>query len=165
MESGLECACVNNDNFTVLVNGGCRVSRCTMWPLHSKWLSEYSKRISIKFCVKLEHSSMETIQMIQKAPAMGSQWVAAAPQQRAHLHITSSVDFWQNAKSPRWLSPLTAQIWWHALLDFPQTKITFEREEISDWMRFRKIQQGNWWRLGELCEVPRCLLGRGLRCH
>ena len=24
-------------------------------------------------------------------------------------------------------------------------------------MRFRKIQQGSWWQLGELCEVPTCL--------
>ena len=45
-ESGLECAWVNNDNFTVLVSGGgrChRVSMCTVWPSHSKWLSnEYA---------------------------------------------------------------------------------------------------------------------------
>ena len=40
--------------------------------------------------------------------------------------------FWQNIKSPRWLSPTTAQIFgalW--FLAFPKTKITFEREEIS----------------------------------
>ena len=29
-------------------------------------------QIYIKFCVKLEHSSMETIQMIQKATTVGS---------------------------------------------------------------------------------------------
>ena len=42
-ESGLECACMNNDNFTVLVSRGnrrCWVSMCTVWPLHSKWLSK-----------------------------------------------------------------------------------------------------------------------------
>ena len=42
-ESGLECTCMNNDNFTVLVSGGGRchwVSMCTVWPLHSKWLSK-----------------------------------------------------------------------------------------------------------------------------
>ena len=34
-ESGLECACVNKDDFTVLVSGsGARlsVSMCTVWP-------------------------------------------------------------------------------------------------------------------------------------
>ena len=30
-------------------------------------------------------------------------------------------------------------------------------------MRFSKIWLGSWWRLGKLCEVPRCLLWRGLR--
>ena len=41
-ESGLECAGVNNDDFTVLVSGGgrcCWVSMCTVWPSHSKWRS------------------------------------------------------------------------------------------------------------------------------
>ena len=32
-------------------------------------------------------------------------------------------------------------------------------------MRFGKIGWGSWWWLGELCEVPRYLLWRGLRCH
>ena len=32
-------------------------------------------------------------------------------------------------------------------------------------MTFRKIWWGSWWRLAELCEVPRCLLWRGLRHH
>ena len=32
-------------------------------------------------------------------------------------------------------------------------------------MRFRKIQRSIWWWLGELCEVLRCLLWKGLRCH
>ena len=41
--SGLECACVNNDDFTVLVSGGGRchwVVMCIGWPSHSEWLSE-----------------------------------------------------------------------------------------------------------------------------
>ena len=32
-------------------------------------------------------------------------------------------------------------------------------------MRFKKIWWGSWKQLGELCEVLRCLLGRGLRHH
>ena len=42
-KSELECACMNNDNLTVLVSEGGRchwVSMCTVWPSHSKWLSE-----------------------------------------------------------------------------------------------------------------------------
>ena len=32
-------------------------------------------------------------------------------------------------------------------------------------MRFRKVWWGSYWQLGELCEVPRCLLWRALRCQ
>ena len=37
-----------------------------------KMAVQVEQQICIKFCVKLEHSSMETIQMIQKTAAMGN---------------------------------------------------------------------------------------------
>ena len=37
-----------------------------------KMTEQVEQQTSMKFCVKLEHSSMETIQMIQKATAMGT---------------------------------------------------------------------------------------------
>ena len=37
-----------------------------------KMTERIEQQIYIKFCVKLEHSSAETIQMIQKAAAMGN---------------------------------------------------------------------------------------------
>ena len=37
-----------------------------------KITEQVEQRIYIQFCVKLEHSSVETIQMIQKAAAMGN---------------------------------------------------------------------------------------------
>ena len=67
------------------------------------------------------------------------------------------------------------------LLAFPKTKITFEKEEISycrwDSGKYDRAVDGDsnkgfcrvFWTveemLGELCEVPRCLLWRGQRCH
>ena len=42
-----------------------------------KRTKQVEKQIYIKFCIKLEHSSMETIQMIQKAAAVGNWWLAA----------------------------------------------------------------------------------------
>ena len=69
-------------------------------------------KLCIKFCFKLEHSSAETIWMIQKAAAMGNWWLAASSQQHTCSCITSRPEiFWQNIKSPRWLNPATAQIW------------------------------------------------------
>ena len=42
---------------------------------------QVEQQIYIKFCIKLEHSSVETIGMIQKAAAMGNWWLAASLQQ------------------------------------------------------------------------------------
>ena len=56
--------------------------------------------------------------------------------------------FWQNIRSPNWLSPLhprSGALW---LLAFPKTKITFEREEISDcqwdWGKYDRAADGDW---------------------
>ena len=49
------------------------------------------------------------------------------------------------------------------LLAFPKIKITFERAEfqtIGEIRTIGKIRWDSWWQLGELCEVPRCLLWR-----
>ena len=89
--------------------------------------------------------------------------------------------FWWNFKSPRWLSPLTAQTWYPATSGFYQTKITFEREDVSvywwDSGKYDEAANGDsnkgfrrvFWTVeqmvGELCEVPRFLLWKGLRCH
>ena len=52
----------------------------------TEWVEQ---RICIKLCTKLKHSSMETIQMIQKAAAVGNWWLAASSRQCAHPCITS----------------------------------------------------------------------------
>ena len=61
--------------------------------------------ICIKFCLKLEYSSVETIWMIQKAAAMGNWWLAASSWQCTCSCITSRAVFWQNIKSSMWPSP------------------------------------------------------------
>ena len=38
------------------------------YSIQNDWVEQ---QICIKFCIKFEHSSVETIQMIQKAAAMG----------------------------------------------------------------------------------------------
>ena len=134
---------------------------CEQWWLHctSQWgqwmpLSEHvycvaitfkmtqrvEQQICIKFCMKLEHSSAETIWMIEKATAKGTWWLAASSQQNTHSCIISRVEFFgetsnhQGDWGPLW--PRFGALW---LLAFPKTKITFEREEISD----------HWWDSGK----------------
>ena len=123
---------------------------CEQWWLHCTsqwgWLTPLSEHVYcvavtikttepveqwtwIKFCVKLEHSSAEAIWMIQKATAMGNWWLAASSRQCTHSCITSHAEVFDKTwNHPGDSVPLTA-LW---LLAFPKTKITFEREEISE---------------------------------
>ena len=91
------------------------------------------QQICVKFCIKLQHSSVESIQMIQKVTAMGSWWLAASSRQRACSCITSHAEcFGETPNYPDDLAPPQPRFGTLWLLAFPKTKITFEREEISD---------------------------------
>ena len=82
------------------------------------------------------------------------------------MHHVSCKVFRQNIKSPRWLSHPTAQIWCTAASGFFQNwNHLWKGRDFRPSIRFRKIRQSSWWQLGGLCEVPRCLLWRGLRHH
>ena len=105
--------------------------------------------IWIKFCVKLEHSSMETIQMIQKAAAMGNWWLASSSWQNVPSCITSHTEvFGKTSNHPGDSAPLQSRFGTPRLLAFPKTKITFEREEISDcWWdsgKYNRAADGDW---------------------
>ena len=81
----------------------------------------------------LEHSSSETIQMIQKAAAMGNWWLAASSQQCACSCIRSYAEiFVEISNNPGDSAPLQPRFGALWLLTFPKAQITFEREEISD---------------------------------
>ena len=121
--------------------------------------------ICTKFCDKLERSSTETIQMMQKAAAMGNWWSAASLKQRAHACITSTAKL---VKHP--VTQVTQHLYSQDLVPFDfwlfqKLKSPLKGRDFRSLMRFRKIRQCSWWRLGELCEVPRCLLWRGLGHH
>ena len=83
---------------------------------------QVQQQIHIKFCIKLERSSAGTIRMIQKATAVGNWWLAASLQQHTLSCITSRAVFLRNIQSPRWLSPLTPQIWYPVMTSFSQNK-------------------------------------------
>ena len=97
-ESGREGTCLNSEDVTILVSGDGRhlwgngyvYCVATAFKM-TDWASEH--QICIKFCIKLEHSSAETIRVTQKATAMGNGWSEASSQQHARSGITSRVDF------------------------------------------------------------------------
>ena len=71
-----------------------------------KITEQVEQRICIKFCVKFKHSSPGTIQMIQKATAMGNRWLAASSWQHACSCITSRAEFFQRHRITQVTEPL-----------------------------------------------------------
>ena len=134
----------------------CVAVACKMTERVEQW-------ICIRFCVKLEHSSVETIQVMYKAAAMGNWWSTASSLQRACSGIMSHAEvFGETSNHPG----DSAQIWHPVTSSFSQNKNhLWKARDFRLSMRFRKIRWGSWWQLGELCEVPKCLLWRGLRHH
>ena len=131
-----------------------------------KMTEQVEQWICIKFCVKLEHFSPETIQMIQRPQLWATgDWQFHhnnAPAHTSHLLQSCLVKH----QIARWLSPPTAQIWCPVTSGFSQNQNhLWKGRDFRPSMGFRKIQQSSWWWLGELCEIPRWLLWRGLRCH
>ena len=94
---------------------------------------QVEQQICIKFCVKLEHSSMETVQIIHEATAVSNWCLAASSQQHACSCITSHAEFFgKTSNHPGYSVPLQPRFCALRLLAFSKTKITFEREKISD---------------------------------
>ena len=105
--------------------------------------------ICIKFCIKLEHSSTETIQIIQKTTVMGNWWLAASSRQHACSSILSCAErFGETSDHPgdsALLQPRCGALW---LLAFFKTKITFEKEETAnhqwDSGKYDGAADGDW---------------------
>ena len=121
--------------------------------------------ICIQFSDKTEHSSVETIRMIQKAAAMGNWWLAAS-WQCAHSRITShAVFFGETSNNPGDSLPYSPDLvpcnfWLFLKLKSPLKGNSFQIiDEIQENMT-RQLMS-----MGELCEVLRCLLWRGPRHH
>ena len=173
-ESGLECACVNNVDFTGLVSGGGRqswVSMCAVWPSPSKWLTEYSNKSEYRFCIKLEHSSVETILMIRKAAAMGNWWLAASSWQHTLSCIKSYTEFFgETSNHPLDSVPLQprfgllAQKFYNFWL-FPKLKSPLKGKISDHWWDSGKYDRAHWMAIGRTVWGPKVLLWRGLRYH
>ena len=154
---------------------------CALWASAFKMTERVKQWVCIKFCVNLEHISAELFRWFRKLQLwVTGDWQPHHNNMPAHAsHLMQS--FWWNIKSPRWLSPLQPRLGAVWLQAFPKTKITFEREEISDCLwdsgKYDRPADGNsnkgfyrlFWMveemLGKLCKVPGCLLWKGLRHH
>ena len=114
-----------------------------------KMTEQVKQRICIKFSVKREHSFVETNQMIQKATAVGNQWLAGSSWQRV---CSCSMSFMQSFFAKHQITQVTQPCYSPDLVpcgfSLPKTKITFEKEEISDhWWdseKYSKAANGDW---------------------
>ena len=131
-----------------------------------KMTERVEQHVCTKFCIKLERASAESTQAILKAQL--GQLVIGGFITMMHLlthHFLCRV-FWWNIKSPRWLGLPTAQTRHPVSSGFsPNWNHLWKGIDFRPLMRFRKIWWGSLWRLGELCEVSRCQLWKGLRYH
>ena len=127
----------------------------------TEWVDQW---IYIRFCIKFEYSSAETVQMIQKATAMGHWWLAASSQQHVHSCITAQAEFFDKTSNHTGDSaPLQPRIGALQLLPFPKIKITFEGKKFQtisevcgkydgaadgDWRKYVRSQgayfEGDW---------------------
>ena len=98
----------NKDDFTVLVSGGWYMllsKQVYCVAITFKMTEQVEEWICIKFCIKLEHSSMETIEMTQKAAAMGNWWLTASSWQHVCSCITSHAEFFVKHQITRVIQP------------------------------------------------------------
>ena len=114
-----------------------------------KMTEQVEQWIYIKFYIKLEHSSAETIWMILKATAMGNWWLAASSWQYALCRASRQVQFFvETSNHPGDSAPLQPIVGALQLLAFPETKIIFESGEISDHWRdsgkYDRAADGDW---------------------
>ena len=112
----------------------------------TEWVEQW---ICIKFCVKIKCSSLETIQMLQKATAMGNWWLVLnhdnVPPHASCLMQSFLVKCQiTQVTQPPYIPYLAPYDFWL----FPKLKITFEREEISDHQwdsgKYDGTAHGNW---------------------
>ena len=148
-ETGLEHACMNNDNFTLLVSGGsrhCWVSLCIVWPLHSKWLNEQSNQSASNVVLSLNIPLWKVFRWFRRPQLWATgDWQLRHNNTPAHAsHLMQF--FCETSNHSGDSAPLQPIFGALHLLAFPKIKITFEREEISDcqWGKYNGAADGNW---------------------
>ena len=152
------CACVNYDDFTVLVSGGggCHwVSMCIMWPLHSKWASNSNESAS-NFALSLSIPPLKLFRWFRRPQLWApGDWQLYQDNTSAHASHPQAEFFCETSNHPGDSAPLQTSFGALRLLPFPKTKITFEREISGpQWHSGRYVgaAHGDWeWRQSLPC--------------
>ena len=139
---------------------------CTVWPSHSKWLSEQRNESASHFAVSLNVHLWIVFRWFRRPQLWATgNWQLHhnnAPTHASHL-LQSFFDEISShpGDQPLYSPDLAPRKFWL----FQKQNLFWKGRDFRASLRLRKIRWGSWWWLGELCEVPRCLLWRGLRHH
>ena len=132
-----------------------------------KMTEQIEQQICIKFCVKLEHSSVKLFGWFRRLQlwATGDWQLLHHDNMPAHAsHLVQSF-LAKHQITQVTQPPYSPDLMLYDFWLFPKLKSPLKGKRFQPSVRFRQLRQGCWWWLGELCEVPKCLLSRGLRCH
>ena len=129
----------------------------------TEWVGQW---ICMKFCIKLEHFSTETVQVIQKASAMGSWWLAASSGEWACSCITSHAEFLAKyqitqVNQPHYSQDLAPCDFWL----FPKLKSPLKGNRIQNISEIQEDTMEQLMVIGGTMWGPKVLLWRGLRHH
>ena len=132
-----------------------------------KMTEQVEQWICIKFCIKLEHSSMETIQMTQKAATVGNWWLAASPwnvpvQGAWHLmqRFLAKHQITQVTQLPYSPDLAPCDFWL-----FPKLKSPLKGKRFQSVDEIQENMTGQLMVTGRTVWGPKVSLWRGLRHH
>ena len=119
----------------------------------TQWVEQL---ICIKFCVKLEHSSMGTIRMIQKATTMHNWWLAASSQQHSCSSITFPAEFLAKYQiiqvtQPPYISDLAPCDFWL----FPKLLLPLKRKRFQTDNEIQENTMGQQMGIGRTVWGPK----------
>ena len=122
--------------------------------------------ICIKFCIKLEYSSVETVQMIQKTATTGNWWLAASSGQHTCSCITSHAEvFGETSNHPGDSAPLQPRFGALWLLAFLKLESPLKGKRFQTVDEIQENVTGQWVAIGRTVWGPKVPIWRGLRRH
>ena len=140
-ESGLECACMNNGDFTVLVSGGGLSEHVYCVASHSKWLTEYNNESASDFALSLTIPPWKLFRWFRR-PQLWSTGDWQLFHNNMTPHASRLIQFFgetpNHPGNSALLQPRFDALW---LLAFPKPKITFEREKAynCNWITIKNF--------------------------
>ena len=136
---------------------------CTVWPSRSKWLSEQSKESASDFVLSLNIAPWKLLGWFRRPQLWATgDWQLHHDNTPSHAsYLVQSVLAKHPMIQPCYSPDLVPCNFWL----FPKLKSLLKGKRFQTVCEIQENKTGQLMAMGELCEVPRCLLWRELRCH